>query len=108
MAAEEQVHTVVVLPADFTFTAHEGESIFDAARRNGIDWPTRCIGHASCRLCYVEVATDCAALSEMARLEKDALKRVLLNPVPGLRVRLACQARVLADVEVHRMGVRKP
>ena len=35
----------------------------------------------------------------------EALRRLITDPVPGLHTRLACQAKVLSDVEVQRAGV---
>lgn len=99
-------HVVTVLPRGLSFRAQHGETVFAAARRNGLSWPTRCLGRAACRQCYLEVDDhNLQALSPPARLETDALKRLIMDPIPGLHTRLACQARVLCDVEVNRAGV---
>jgi len=99
-------HVVTVLPRGLSFRAQHGETVFAAARRSGLSWPTRCVGRASCRQCYLEVDDkNLAALSPAARLETEALRRLITDPVPGLHTRLACQAKVLSDVEVHRAGV---
>ena len=100
-------HTVVVLPVGISLHVDEGETIFAAANRSGIAWPTRCLGRASCRTCYFEVDANSASVAPPSRLEADALGRMVLPPPPRGRVRrLACQARVLTDVVVHRLGVR--
>jgi 2Fe-2S ferredoxin len=99
-------HVVTVLPRGLSFRAQHGETVFAAARRNGLSWPTRCLGRAACRQCYLEVDdANLEALSLPSRLETDALKRVIMEPMPGLHTRLACQAKVLSDVEVNRAGV---
>ena len=99
-------HVVTVLPRGLTFKAQHGETVFAAARRSGLSWPTRCLGRASCRQCYLEVDDkNLAALSPAARLETEALRRLIMESVPGLHTRLACQAKVLSDVEVQRAGV---
>lgn len=103
---DEVEHVVTVLPRGLSFRAKHGETVFAGARRNGLSWPTRCLGRAACRQCYLEVDdANAVALSQPARLETEALKRVILEPVAGLHTRLACQAKVLSDVVVTRAGV---
>ena len=99
-------HVVTVLPRGLSFRAQHGETVFAAARRNGLSWPTHCLGRAACRQCYCEVNSDNSeSLSRPARLEAEALKRAIVEAVPGLHTRLACQAKVLSDVAVNRAGV---
>jgi len=99
-------HVVTVEPAGVRFLAAHGETVFAAARRHGISWPTRCLGRASCRQCFFEADEVAAeALGAAGRLEKEALKRLIVEPTPGVQTRLACQATVLADVKIFRAGV---
>lgn len=100
-------HRVTVSPAGYGFEAEDGETVFHAARRSGLDWPTRCLGKASCRLCYVVVDDGSTSLSTPGRIEEDALRRLTVELRPGRVVRLACQARVLADVTVEKSGVHR-
>lgn len=103
----EGEHQVKVQPRNVVFMARHGESVFDAARRNGILWPTRCFGRGACRQCYFEIsASAMQALSALNDVEEEALRRGLTEPLPGLHTRLGCQAKVLSDVEVIRAGVR--
>ena len=103
---ERSAHTVVVQPSGARFEALDGETVFVAARRSGIAWPTRCVGQATCRQCYFEIAAGSRQLSEIGRLERDALRRIFVQPAPDHDVRLACQSAVHGDVEVYRLGVR--
>lgn len=99
-------HLVTVEPSNISFGVGPGETIFAAARRQGIVWPTRCQGRASCRLCYFEADQAAAAgLAAAGRLENEALKRLVLELPPGVRTRLACQATVLSDIKIFRPGV---
>lgn len=105
-SSRETQHEVLVLPSGITLHVRDGETIFAAAMRSDVEWPTRCFGRASCRQCYFELSEDSGGLSDVARLEADALARIVLpKPEPGWRRRLACQARILGDLVVHRAGV---
>lgn len=101
-------HTVLVLPRGIEFQAEDGQSVFQAARDNGIEWPTRCFGRASCRQCYFETVGDAEGLSSPSRIEAEALKRIVPAPERGGQMRLACQARVHADVVLWKIGVHQP
>jgi 2Fe-2S ferredoxin len=76
-----------------------GVSVLDAASDHGFLIATRCGGVVDCKTCRVEVPIGTSpeeGLSEIDEDEADALAEVHASP----RTRLACQARVLADVEV--------
>lgn len=96
---------ILVLPARVRFSVDEGESVFLAARRNGIRWPTRCEGNAACRLCFFECDAE-QPLSPIEPVEAEALRSLPRPAHPGELIRLACQTRLLGDAVVSRVGVR--
>jgi adenylate cyclase len=100
------VHVVTVIPSYVRLSVNDGETLYLAARRQGISWPTRCLGKASCRQCFFEVAeAQSDALASASRIEQDALRRLDVGALEGMAVRLACQARVHGDLQVFRVGV---
>lgn len=57
-------------------------------------------------MCWVEVTAGEGELSDVGQLERDTLE-LLSSYIRRTRtVRLACQARVVGDVEVRKPGVR--
>jgi 2Fe-2S ferredoxin len=99
--------TVIVEPKGTVLLVGESETIMGAAQRLGYQWPTVCGGEASCKACTCEVRSDPDALEQMSRLERTELERSF----PTLHrdrwpLRLACQAKPLADVTVFKRGVR--
>lgn len=97
---------VVVKPLDIQLEVEPGESIMEAAERQGYIWPTICGGVGMCTMCWVRVEDGREALSPMEQLERDALETTraadgALDP----DVRLACQVHVTGDVTVFKRGV---
>lgn len=99
---------VTVQPQGHVFEAYVGETIMDAARRNGFHWPTTCGGNAECTTCACVVLTDRAALAPMGRAERFALADARGKAVLDTPTRLACQALVVADLTVRKPGVLPP
>jgi ferredoxin, 2Fe-2S len=96
-----------VRPSDIEFEVQPGESVFEAAERNGYRWPTVCGGVGSCTTCYAVVVEGAGNASDISPFEREGLARIELPPqVDGARVRLACQLTVSGDVTVVRSGVR--
>ncbi len=78
-----------------------------AAERLGYRWPTMCHGQASCTLCVIVVDEDPDAFEPPGRLEREGLKLFAGRTFyEGRHVRLACQARPVADTVVTERGVR--
>lgn len=94
-------------PSGIRFDVRADESILAAAFRNGVVWPTRCLGRASCRLCVCEIPDDSDAVSEVSRLEREALSSLVHRPTAGHELRLACQTQLVTDVTVRKTGVRR-
>ncbi len=95
---------VTFLPMQVTIECAEGESIFDAARRQGVPIPTACAGKATCGLCRVKVMSGAEHLPPINR---DEIKH-LGNTYFITRLRLSCQAKVAGgDVTVAIPDARK-
>ncbi len=74
--------------------APEGETILDAALKNGIDIEHACEKSCACTTCHVIVREGFDSLDESDELEDDMLDKAWgLEP----ESRLGCQARVTGD-----------
>ena len=49
-------HLVTIAPAQLSFAVHDGETILEAALRNGIDFPNRC-RQGVCTSCVCKLTT---------------------------------------------------
>jgi len=90
----------LVEPSGLVLDVAQGETIFAAARRSGVDWPTVCEGEARCTRCVVSVVEG--VLSPMRPDEREALERFSR----GADERLACQSKVITDVVVRKDDLR--
>jgi 2Fe-2S ferredoxin len=95
--------SVTFLPAGVRVECAAGESVFEVARRAGIEVSTACVGKATCGLCRVKIVDGEAHLSPFNAAERKHLGNVyFIN-----KLRLSCQARVAqADVVVELPGPR--
>lgn len=93
-----------VLPSDVSFEVADRESVYAAACRHGVRWPSICHGDAECGICYMVVREGSEHLSEKSKQESDRLALGLKAKEP--RARLACRTRLSGDVVVERRGVR--
>jgi 2Fe-2S ferredoxin len=82
--------------AEREITAQVGESLLDAALRQGVAIDHACGGVCACSTCHVKVTAGADALSEAEDEELDQLDKAR---GVGLSSRLACQARVLRPPE---------
>lgn len=71
-----------------------GETVFVAARRQGVPIPTACVGRGTCGLCRVKVLAGEANLPPVSEIEK----RHLGNTYFITKLRLSCQLQVTGDV----------
>lgn len=101
---------VSVEPAGVVIEVKDGETLFDAAYREGYDWPTVCAGQGTCSRCHVRVldgtdrVTPVLAPEPEQRLIKRVAQRNYENNADGLR--LACQIGFTADVTVEQLVFR--
>jgi ferredoxin, 2Fe-2S len=108
-------HTVRVEPAGLEIEVRPGETLFDAAWREGYAWPTICLGQALCTHCHIRLlSADDAVLSPMEKDERLALQRIArrLYRLDMTGLRLACQMEIVAgDLVVQQptfKGERRP
>ena len=95
---------VRVLPEEVEFPVAEGETVFAAAVRNGVRWPSICNGDCECGVCYMQVRAGHECLSAMSPQESQRLALGIKANDPTAR--LACRVRVSGEVTVFRRGVR--
>jgi 2Fe-2S ferredoxin len=82
--------SITFLPVGVRVECAAGESVFEVARRAGIEITTACVGKATCGLCRVKIAGGEAHLSPFNAAERKHLGNVyFIN-----KLRLSCQARV--------------
>lgn len=102
--------TAVVEPAGVVIEVRDDETLFDAAYREGYDWPTVCAGQGTCSRCHVKIMQGAEHVSPSvpAAPEERVLKRVAQrsydNDTEGLR--LACQIEFTGDVTVQQSVFR--
>ncbi|MCW2830625.1 MAG: ferredoxin [Aeromicrobium sp.] len=101
-------HTVLVEPAGHAIEVQDGESVIQAAWREGYDWPTLCYGMGTCTACQCEIVEGLDRVSPTTEAERSMLsglanRRRRRDP---RRVRLACQLRVVGNVVIRKPGVR--
>jgi 2Fe-2S ferredoxin len=102
---------VTVEPWGITFDVGPDETVFDAAYRNGWQWPTNCYGQCRCTVCHVLVVEGAESLdapgdAELAVLEP--LHRTVYAQQPDAVLRLACQIRPHADLCVTQRRQPRP
>jgi len=82
--------SITYLPAGTRVDCAAGESVFEVARRAGVEVSTACVGKATCGLCRVKVVAGEQHLSPFNAAERKHLGNVyFIN-----KLRLSCQARV--------------
>ena len=79
-----------------TFDVIGGQSILEAVRNAGIPHASVCGGRGRCTTCRVRVGAGLRELPLPSRLEREALDRIGADP----NVRLACQTRPGADIDI--------
>ena len=74
----------------------QGTTVLEASRRGGIAHASVCGGRGRCSTCRIRISAGLEAQPEAGPEEQRVLQRVRANP----NVRLACQLRPVADLEV--------
>lgn len=91
-------HHVVVTYGDGTvFSANPGTSILDISRLAGVPHMSVCGGRARCSTCRTLILSGSEHLSPLAEAEAELLTKLNADP----NIRLACQAKVLGDIEIR-------
>jgi len=101
------VPRVTIQPLGITVDAKPRDTIMAAAKAHGYYWPSTCGGEGRCSTCALVVVSGAENLSEMGRSERKTIEAELSLSALARGTRLACQARVLGDVEVLKPGVRR-
>lgn len=109
MTSASDIITVRVEPAGVTIRVRPGETLMNAAERQGYHWPTVCHGQALCTACSIILSEDnCDAFEAPEAIEQGGLALLAGRSFyQGKAVRLACQARPIAETVVIKRGVRK-
>ena len=98
-------------PWGITFDVRPDETVFDAAYRNGWQWPTNCYGQCRCTVCHVLVVDGAAWLDAPGDTERALLAplhRTAYAGQPDAVVRLACQIRPHGDLRVTQRRRPRP
>jgi len=101
-------HEIVVEPLGISLFAYEGETVVEAAARQGVRWPGVCGGIAECGVCAFELLSNEEDMAPPTAIEGARLRRLRRRPDAVGPLRLACQIRVHRDIHVHKPGVRAP
>jgi 2Fe-2S ferredoxin len=98
---------VHVEPAGVDIEVLPGETLIEAAWRQGYDWPTVCFGQAQCTACVVVVRDGAANLSDIGAEEAATIRqRVATGRRNVDNVRLACRLEVHGPATVDKRGVK--
>lgn len=98
---------VTIEPAGIELEVRAGESVAEAAWRQGYVWPTKCWGQAECMSCFTKVVSGELAADPADDEEHDAMRLRMAERVRSPLVRLACQLRVTRDgLVLEKPGVR--
>jgi ferredoxin len=84
-------------PVGVTIELADGQSMFEAARGEGLLLPTACVGRGTCGLCRVKILEGAEHLPPPNAVEK----RHLGNTYFITRLRLSCQLQPAGDVKVE-------
>jgi 2Fe-2S ferredoxin len=100
---------VTVVPGDIRIEVATGETLAQAAWRQGYHWPTTCWGEMQCMVCAAVVVSGEDAAAPASSEEAAAIS----ERVPRFRqqsgTRLACQLRVHGDgLVIEKQGVQPP
>jgi len=100
---------VRVQPLDVDIEVQPGETLIEAAWREGYDWPTVCYGQAECTACHVVVVEGAENVSDVGPDEAKALELLRSSGLRNLDARrLACRLQVHGPAIVEKRGVRRP
>jgi 2Fe-2S ferredoxin len=100
---------VHVEPGGIDIKVEAGESVAEAAWRQGYTWPTKCWGQLECTACFVRIAEGEEFVIPAQDDEIFAMRTILPARLRSPLVRLGCRIQVTADgVQLEKKGVRPP
>ncbi len=93
--------------ASISFSVISGETVIQAAWRNGFYWPTICGGVAECGACRCEVTSGVDHV-----LAPDIQEQIFFRSHPRLNniantQRLACRLKITGPVTIAKTGVKR-
>ncbi len=105
----DETYTVRVEPSGIEFEVGRKETVFSAAARAGLHWPTICYGQVRCTACALRIIDGRPNTVEPTTAETTLLRRMAESGGrrrPQRELRLACQLKLRGDITVHKSGVR--
>lgn len=96
---------VRVEPLGVDIEIQPGETLIEAAWRQGFDWPTVCYAQAECTLCHVRVLEGFDNLAPMEEQESRAVDELLGRARHRDTIRLACRLEFRGNAVVRKNGV---
>lgn len=98
---------VRVEPIGAELDVRAGESVFEAALRQGLTWPTLCYGQARCTACALQVLDGHPATDPAGPEEQGVLRQLAQRRRGSVRdTRLACRLTVTGAVTVEKKGAK--
>ena len=98
-----------VEPSGIEFDVRPKETVFSAAIRAGLHWPTVCYGQLRCTACALRIIEGRHNTVEPTAAESTVLRRMAESGGrrrPERELRLACQLRIHGDITAKKSGVR--
>lgn len=105
----KNTYTVRVEPSGMEFEVGPKETVFSAAVRAGLHWPTICYGQVRCTACALRVIDGRQNTVEPTAEENALLRRMAESGGrrrPERELRLACQLKLNGDITARKSGVR--
>ena len=101
---------VRVEPEGFELSVRPGETVFEAALRSGVTWPTICYGQVRCTACALRVLDGHQNLGPAGSTEQGVLRQITgrRRQWSARDTRLACRLTVTGDVTVEKKGAKPP
>lgn len=95
--------------SDVEIDVGSGESVAEAAWRQGFTWPTKCWGQLECMQCFVRVKDGEENIVPAGDDELVAMRTMFPPRLRSRMVRLGCRLQVCGDgVTVEKKGVKAP
>jgi 2Fe-2S ferredoxin len=103
------VPTVRIEPAGLELEVAPGESVAEAAWRQGYHWPTQCWGQAECMACFTKVVSGDLEVEPPTGEELRQMETLLPRLWRSSQTRLACRLQIRGPgVVLEKKGVRPP
>lgn len=100
--------TVTVEPSGISLEVRPGETVFEAAQRIDMVWPTICYGQTRCTACALTLVEGHENTETPDPEEHNVLRQLVARRRgwSSRDTRLACRLRIVGDITVQKKGVR--